>query len=654
MTKRGIGAELYVTRNDKLCLAGFFSVKLRKHQVNLLLCEVEALSIAASVKHFSPYLIQSSKTACVLTDSRPCVQAVQKLYRGEFSASPRVTSFLSTVSRYQVTVKHLAGSDNVPSDFASRNAPDCDDAKCQICSFIQVMEDSVVRAVKIDDILNEKSRLPFTTRSTWRDIQAECPDLRRVHSHLKQGTRPSKKLTNIKDVKRYLQVATISKDGVLVIKRSEPLSTIKEQIVVPRSVLEGLLTAFHIRLDHPTKHQLELVVKRYFFGLDMTKTIERVTSSCHACASIKKFPKALVEQSSADPPESVGISFAADVMRRSKQCIFVLRETVTSYTKAIIIDNEQRNTIREALICLSAETHPIHGPPAIIRVDPAPAFVSLRDDDSLKQANIALDIGRVKNANKNPVAEKAIAELEDELIRVQPGGESLNNEQLSIAVGRLNCRLRRDGFAAREMWTQRDQFSHEQLPMVDRDIILNQNLARETNHAHSEKSKCYNSDARKMDVVCVGDIVYLYADKSKHTSRQRYIVVPIDGEWCFIKKFVGSQLRSSSYKVKLSECFRVPRGVSDSSYNQSNINDCDSDLDCNEGQETSAPDEIDVPLILSHPHDDDESVPPLMIMEHVPSPVVHEHSNEPLNIQVHSRPQRARKQPKYLQDYVLT
>ena len=207
----------------------------------------------------------------------------------------------------------------MPFDFASRNAPDCDGAKCQICSFIQVMEDSIVGAVKIDDVLNEKWRLPFTTRSTWRDIQTECPDLRRVHSHLKQGTRPSKKLTNIKDVKRYLQVATISKDGVLVIKRAEPLSTIKEQIVVPRSVLEGLLTAFHIRLDHPTKHQLELVVKRYFFGLDMTKTIERVTSSCHACASIKKFPKALVEQSSADPPESVGISFAADVMRRSKQ-----------------------------------------------------------------------------------------------------------------------------------------------------------------------------------------------------------------------------------------------------------------------------------------------------------------------------------------------
>ena len=125
VSKRGLGATLYVSRNNKLLLAGFFSAKLRKHQVTWLPCEIEALSIAAAVKHFSPYIIQSKLNTCVLTDSKPCVQAIDKLARGEFSASPRVTSFLSTVSRYQVSVRHLNGSANVPSDFASRNAPEC-------------------------------------------------------------------------------------------------------------------------------------------------------------------------------------------------------------------------------------------------------------------------------------------------------------------------------------------------------------------------------------------------------------------------------------------------------------------------------------------------------------------------------------------------
>ena len=66
--KHGIGATLYVDRNDKLLLAGFFSAKLRKHQVTWLPCEIEALSIAAAVKHYSPYIIQSKLKVCLLTE----------------------------------------------------------------------------------------------------------------------------------------------------------------------------------------------------------------------------------------------------------------------------------------------------------------------------------------------------------------------------------------------------------------------------------------------------------------------------------------------------------------------------------------------------------------------------------------------------------
>ena len=91
------GAEVSMIRAK---LAGFFSAKMKKYQVTWLPCEVEALSIATAIKHFSPYIIQSSKQTCVLTDSKPCVQAIEKLNRGEFSSSPRVTAFLSTASRY--------------------------------------------------------------------------------------------------------------------------------------------------------------------------------------------------------------------------------------------------------------------------------------------------------------------------------------------------------------------------------------------------------------------------------------------------------------------------------------------------------------------------------------------------------------------------
>ena len=70
----GIGATLYATRKGKPRLAGFFSAKLRGRQHTWLPCEIEALSIAMAIKHFSPYTIQSKHTTCVLTDSKPCVQ----------------------------------------------------------------------------------------------------------------------------------------------------------------------------------------------------------------------------------------------------------------------------------------------------------------------------------------------------------------------------------------------------------------------------------------------------------------------------------------------------------------------------------------------------------------------------------------------------
>ena len=156
-------------------------------------CEVEALAIAVATKHFSPYLIQSLHKACILTDSKPCVHAYEKLCRGEFSASPRVSTFLSTVSRYQASVRHVSGSAILPSDFASRNAAPCEDKACQVCTFTRLTRDSVIRRTSIQDILSGNGHLPFTSRTAWLATQSECPDLRRTHTHLQQGTCPSKK-----------------------------------------------------------------------------------------------------------------------------------------------------------------------------------------------------------------------------------------------------------------------------------------------------------------------------------------------------------------------------------------------------------------------------------------------------------------------------
>ena len=216
-------------------------------------CEIETLFIAAATKHFSPYIIQSKTPACILTDSKPCVQSFEKLCRGEFSSSPRVATFLSTVSRYQASVRCVAGAAILPSDFANRNAPECYIPTCQVCSFVQSTKDSMVLRLSVQSILSWTAKLPFTSRAAWVALQAECSDLRRTYAHLTQATRPSKKLTNIKDVKRHLNVATIASDGFLVVKRNETLVPTRECIIVPRQVLCTTRLPQPPTDGHPTK-----------------------------------------------------------------------------------------------------------------------------------------------------------------------------------------------------------------------------------------------------------------------------------------------------------------------------------------------------------------------------------------------------------------
>ena len=666
---RGIGATMYVMRSNKPVLAGFFSAKLRAQQIRWLPCEVEALGIATAIKHFSPFITQSHHTTSILTDSKPCVQAFGKLCRGEFSSSPRVSTFLSTASRFQVTIRHLTGSANVPSDFASRNAPACDSPVCQICQFIITTEDSVVHSISTTDILSGDKRLPFTSRSAWRLTQQECPDLRRSHAHLKQGIRPSKKITDARDIKRYLQVVTIAKDGLIVVRREHNMAQCKECIVVPRQVIDGLLVALHLKLNHPTAHQLKVTFTRFFYCLDMDQSITRTTDSCHQCVALKPSPQFLQPQTTSDPPEAMGVVFAADIIRRERQFVLVVRECITSYTRAIIIDNEKHDTLREALITLCTDLHPSGGPLSVIRTDAGPGFVALNDDVLLKHHHLCIEIGNIKNPNKNPVHERAVQELEREILKHDPTGGPVTAFQLTLIVSQLNSRIRNRGLSAREMLYKRDQFCNSSLPISDQQLAIEQHDHRMYNHPHSETSKAPNHHLPPENDICVGDLVYLYSDGSKTKGRSRYLVVTIEGMWCNVRKFIGNQLRATSYRVKKHDCYKVTPdyhtevvrpSIDDelytSDYTEEIIqSDTDSpignrpeysmeatnalehqpDINIDMLPQPTPPDPPDIPEEIS------SSDPPLS------------QNRYPLPTTPVSRPQRNRKAPSYLKDYVV-
>ena len=261
----GVGSVLFLVRDGVTRLGGYFSAKLNKHQQRWLPCEIEGLAISAATQHWAPYIMESNHQTQILTDSKPCVQAFQRLQKGLFSNSARVSSFLSALGRYDVVVKHISSDKNLPADYLSRNPSSCSGGdNCQICKFVSDSELDV-RQLSVSDVLSGKAPMPYLSLATWRQSQHDCPKLRRVFSHLQQGTSPSKKTPSLRDIKAYLRQVVIGQQGTLVVKSIVPFMPAKNLIVVPEELLHGLLTALHFQLSHPSYSQLQKVFNRHFF-----------------------------------------------------------------------------------------------------------------------------------------------------------------------------------------------------------------------------------------------------------------------------------------------------------------------------------------------------------------------------------------------------
>ena len=104
-----------------------------------------------------------------------------------------------------------------------------------------------------------------------------------------------------------------------------------------------------------------------------------------------------------------------------------------------------------------------------------------------------------------------MAEVEEELCRQAPNGEPITQLGLSIAMSRLNSRLRRQGLSAYELWTHRDQYSNTQLPIDDTNTIRTQHQQRLKNHPYSKRPKCPKETRvhTPFHKIAVGDLVYL-------------------------------------------------------------------------------------------------------------------------------------------------
>ena len=124
-----------------------------------------------------------------------------------------------------------------------------------------------------------------------------------------------------------------------------------------------------------------------------------------------------------------------------------------------------------------------------IRVDPAPVFRSLPLDTQLPALGIQVILADEKNWDENPIAERAISGLLNEIKRIQPTGRPLSASTLALATAALNARSRSSGLSATEMWTKRDQLTGEELPVHDRTLLPDKHANRMSSYLSSAKYK---------------------------------------------------------------------------------------------------------------------------------------------------------------------
>ena len=571
--KKAVGGKLIIKRTEvgksiNTLLGGYFSCKLNVHQKNWLPCEGEALGVKLICKHFTPVIRESKNVTTVFTDNLPTVHAWRRMKTGAFSASARVASFLTGLSALTVELMHKPGKEMLTSDYNSRHPNSCSFEKCKICKFSYEMErvgDAAVytvRAINAKDVEDGHVRMPHSQIAAWKKVQSQDHVHRILLAMIRDSKIPERKKTkgDFTRVKRLHNLyrtgqAKIDSDGFLTVTHTDTAGNSYNAISVPANFYPGLVHALHIKLSHPSKTQMQRLMNRYFYCTGQARIVEEVTNACTVCASLKELPKELFTQSTTENP-TFGANFSADVIKKDGQLIFLCREKLSQFTFTRIIPDETADSLRDSIVSAVLDFMPESG--TTIQVDCAPGLQTLAaesnlDGSILKKLGIQIDLGRIHNVNKNPVAENAIKEFHKERLRLNPSGGKINEIDRSIITKNMNSRVRERGLTPKEMAFNRDQITNELKP--SNDVILCQRQTEIRTNRHP---------SIKVDTETkfnVGDNVFLKTDKSKLRGREVYKVTDLfqknEENWAIIQK-CETKFMSKEYKVKISEIFKLP------------------------------------------------------------------------------------------------
>ena len=573
-----IGGMLTIIREvngqQKSYLGGHYSARIEGLRSTWFPCDGEAYACKQVLTHFAPVLRDSLHESVHLTDSLPVVMAWKRMLVGRFSTSPRISTLLSTLAGLPVRLQHSPGSNQLLTDQSSRNPPDPCTGKCEICLFNKTEADRIDKVYTLNtnddnkDILDDMSATPYLQLKTWLNEQRNDAVHCKLMSLINTGQEPEKRKTGgVFTVVKHLHQMylkdnlQVHKSGVIMVRQKQGYYN-GFTISVPEQILFGLAFMFHAKLQHPKKTQLTRFLSRYYYAPGMPTIVDTITTSCLHCSTTASLPKPLLEQSTTIPLK-LGTSFAADVLERQNQFVFVCKDEFSQFVSTTLAESQTTPDMRNALISSIAPFINIDG--ATVRLDNAPAFRSLESsqltDPILLQLKLKIETSRSKNKNGNPVAESSVAELKKELLNVVNHNDTLDNSTLALATRNLNGRVRSNGKSALETLTQRDTLTGSSAKVNNEDISQEIKTRREKQHLHD--MTCKAKTRKKVEYIkySVGDIVMVSEQSTLDKRRDTYIVVKDEGDLVEIRK-LGNKLRLETYHVdrnQLTPVFQPPK-----------------------------------------------------------------------------------------------
>ena len=513
-------------------------------------CEVEAYSLSQGVSKNSFYIKMTGEPGVCFVDSKAVYEAKQRMDNGFFSTNRRLQDLLANLSSHRLSVQLISAK--LPSpllqyiDFSSRHPVECTLPDCQVCLEAQKPDTTIMGAVLAEPHI--------ASAAGWREMQRADGDLRQACSIITSGTKLSAKKKHAGDVKKYLRLCKVNKEGLLIVEKTMPFQARpSELIVIPRAYAPNICRLIHIKLDHPLPSQMKKLFSKSYFTLDADAVLQEVYNTCDVpCQASKILPKEKIEYKTETKPLTAGSFLNADVLEEAHQKILVLRDHLTSYTSTMFIPNQTKDTLRDSLLILASRTRRSTSK-VTCRVDAHSSFKGLADDGSLEKMGIFLEIGHPKNPNHNSVAETAIKELRQELVRINPHGGPASDRTLALATERLNSRVRHLGLSARELWTSRDQVSGNNLTLNDLEISDKQHAMRQASHASSASYDSRQAPPVQIPKIKPGDTVFVKTDRTKTKARDKFMVLSVDTaeDLATIQKLPMTKFKSNPITVHL-------------------------------------------------------------------------------------------------------